>query len=77
MVPPFSFIQGIENQSYMDAWPVSLQLVEFHSKDRSPQSCQNSPAIATRLTKHECLAYICVEQAFLYSYIYNTNLFGL
>ena len=27
---------GLKNQSYMDAWPVSLRLVEFHSKDRSP-----------------------------------------
>ena len=60
----------------MDAWPVSLQLAEFHSKDRSPPA-KNSPATTTRLTKHECLAYICVEQAFLYSYIYNTNLFGV
>ena len=26
----------LKNQSYIDVWPVSLQLVEFHSKDRSP-----------------------------------------
>ena len=65
---------GLKNQSYIDAWPVSLQLVEFHSKDRSLPA-KNGPATATRLIKHERLAYICVEQA--YSYIYNTNLFGL
>ena len=67
---------GLTNQSYTDAWPISLQLVEFHSKDRSPPA-KNGPATATRLIKHKRLAYICVEQAFLYSYIYNTNLFGL
>ena len=67
---------GLKNQSYIDAWPVSLQLVEFHSKDRSLPA-KSGPATATRLIKHECLAYICVKQAFLYSYIYNTNLFGL
>ena len=29
---------GLKNQSYMyvDTWPVSLQLVEFQSKNRSP-----------------------------------------
>ena len=27
---------GLKNQSYMDAWLVSLRLVEFHSKDQSP-----------------------------------------
>ena len=61
----------------MDTWPVSLQLVEFQSKDRSPPA-KNSLATATRLIKHKHLASICVEQAFLYSYtgIYNTNLFG-
>ena len=41
-------------QSYIDAWPVSLQLVEFHSsKDQSPPA-KNDPATATRLTKCEC-----------------------
>ena len=62
----------------MDTWPVSLQLVEFQSKDQSPPA-KNGLATATRLIKHEHLAYICVEQAFCYSYIYiyNTNLFGL
>ena len=67
---------GLKNQSYIDAWPVSFQLVEFHLKDRS-LSAKNGPATATRLIKHQRLAYVCVEQAFLYSYIYNTNLFGL
>ena len=65
---------GLRNQSYMDAWPISLQLVEFHSKDQSPPA-KNGPATATRLIKNKCLAYICVEQAFPYSY--NTNQFGL
>ena len=67
---------GLKNQSYMDACPVSLRLVEFHSKDSSPPA-KNGPATATILMKRERLVYICVEQAFLYSYIYNTNLFGL
>ena len=34
---------GSKNQSYMDAWPVSLQLVEFHSKGRS-STAKNGPA---------------------------------
>ena len=66
---------GLKNQLYMNAWPVSWQLVEFQSKDQSPPA-KNSLATATRLIKHKGLAYICVEQTFLYSYIYNTNLFG-
>ena len=37
-------------------------------QDQSPLA-KNSPATATRLTKHEHLVYIYVEQAFLYSYI--------
>ena len=36
----------------MDAWPVSLQLVEFYLKDQSPNA-KNGPATATRLMKHE------------------------
>ena len=47
------------------AWPVSLQLVEFHSKDRSP--AKNGYATATIAIKAERLAHHCVEQDLLYS----------
>ena len=50
---PTWLLQLIENQSYMDSWPASLQLIEFHS---------NNPATATRLTKHEHLVlYLCIN----------------
>ena len=51
---------------------VSIFAIGRISLKKSITSC---PATATRLTKHEHLAYICVEQTFLYSYVYNTNLF--
>ena len=61
---------GLKNQSYVDARPASLQLVEF-SLERLITSCQNGPATVTRLIKHEALGiYLCRAGLLLFVYIH-------
>ena len=51
-------------------------LLGFHSINQAPPA-KNGPATATILIKPECLAHLCVEQAFLYPWMCHTSWFEL
>ena len=47
------------NLSYMDAWAVSVQLVKFHLKDRSPPA-KNGPGTTYKIDETRALGiYLC------------------